>query len=224
MRKHLRHSSLGLVFGILFLLSLLGQALAGWRQFNADQVASSLAQISLPDYLASASFAADVAENWQSEFLQFLLYIVATVWLLQIGSPESKELDKPGLESEKEQKIGQHADESSPAWARVGGWRTGVYSWSLSLLMGLIFFASWFAQSFAGRAAFNETQLKDLQDPISWTAYLANPDFWSRTLQNWQSEFLAVGSMAVFSIYLRQRGSPESKPVGAAHSSTGIEG
>ena len=90
--------------------------------------------------------------------------------------------------------------------------------------MGLIFLASWFAQSLAGRAAFNETQLKDLQDPISWGAYVASPDFWSRTLQNWQSEFLAVGSMAVFSIYLRQRGSPESKPVGAAHSSTGIEG
>jgi hypothetical protein len=224
MRRQLRRSSLGLFFGFIFLLSLVGQAVAGWKQFNADQVASSLAQIPLPDYLASASFAADVAENWQSEFLQFLLYIVATVWLLQIGSPESKELDKPGLEGDKEQKIGHHADESSPAWARVGGWRTGVYSWSLSLLMGAIFFASWFAQSFAGRAAFNEAQLKDLQDPISWTAYLANPDFWSRTLQNWQSEFLAVGSMAVFSIYLRQRGSPESKPVGAAHSSTGIEG
>jgi len=125
MRRHLRHSSLGLFFGIIFLLSLIGQALAGWRQFNAAQVASSLGEISLPDYLASASFAADVAENWQSEFLQFLLYIVATVWLLQIGSPESKELDKPGLESEKQQRIGEHADSSSPAWARAGGWRAG---------------------------------------------------------------------------------------------------
>jgi hypothetical protein len=224
MRRRLRHSSLGLFFGAIFVLSLAGQALAGWRQFNAAQVASSLAQISLPDYLASASFAADVAENWQSEFLQFLLYIVATVWLLQIGSPESKELDKSGLETQKDQKIGEHAESGSPRWARIGGWRTGLYSWSLTLLMGLIFLASWFAQSLAGRATFNETQLKDLQDPISWGAYVASPDFWSRTLQNWQSEFLAVGSMAVFSIYLRQRGSPESKPVGAAHSSTGIEG
>jgi hypothetical protein len=224
MRKHLRESSLGLSFGAIFLLTLAGQALAGWKAFNADQVADSLGQISLPDYLGSASFAADVAENWQSEFLQFLLYIVATVWLLQIGSPESKELDKAGLENAQDQKIGEYADASSPRWARVGGFRTALYSCSLSIAMGVIFLGSWFAQSVAGWASFNETQLKQLQDPISWTAYLADPDFWSRSLQNWQSEFLAVGSMAVLSIYLRQRGSPESKPVGAAHSSTGVEG
>ena len=90
--------------------------------------------------------------------------------------------------------------------------------------MGLVFLLSWFAQSLAGWAAFNETRLQRLQDPLSWGGYLVNADFWARSLQNWQSEFLAVGSMAVFSIYLRQRGSPESKPVGAAHASTGVEG
>jgi hypothetical protein len=224
MRQRLRHHSLGLFFGALFLLTLLGQAVAGWKQFNNDQIAEHLSQITLPDYLTSAGFAADVAENWQSEYLQFLLYIVTTVWFVQIGSPESKQLDKAGLESDRDQKIGRYADDSSPAWARAGGWRTGLFSWSLSLLMGLIFLTSWFAQSFAGWAAFNETRLQRLQDPITWAAYLVNPDFWSRTLQNWQSEFLAVGSMAVLSIYLRQRGSPESKPVGQPHSSTGIEG
>ena len=83
---------------------------------------------------------------------------------------------------------------------------------------------AWFAQSVAGRAAFNETRLQQLEDPLSWTEYLANADFWARTLQNWQSEFLAVGAMAVISIYLRQRGSPESKPVGEAHTRTGTEG
>jgi hypothetical protein len=224
MRTRLHRHSLGLFFGAIFLLTLLGQALAGWQQFNDDQVAAQLAQISLPDYLASANFAVDVAENWQSEFLQFLLYIVATVWLLQVGSPESKELGKAGLESDEDQKVEGYAQASSPRWARVGGWRTLTYSWSLSAVMGLIFLASWYAQSLAGVGAFNEVRLQDLQDPISWSAYLTNADFWARTLQNWQSEFLAVGSMAVLSIYLRQRGSPESKPVGAAHSSTGIEG
>ena len=165
-----------------------------------------------------------MAENWQSEYLQFLLYILATVWLLQRGSPESKELGRAGRESARDQKIGEHATTSSPKWARVGGLRTAVYSWSLGIVMGLVFLLSWFAQSLAGWAAFNETRLQRLQDPLSWGGYLLNADFWARSLQNWQSEFLAVGSMAVFSIYLRQRGSPESKPVGAAHTSTGVEG
>ena len=224
MRKFVRQNSLGFFFGVIFLLALVGQAVAGWKQFNDEQLAESLSQIWLPQYLTSASFSTDVAENWQSEYLQFLVYILATVWLLQRGSPESKELDRAGRESARDQKIGEHATTSSPKWARVGGMRTAVYSWSLGIVMGLVFLLSWFAQSLAGWAAFNETRLQRLQDPLSWGGYLLNADFWARSLQNWQSEFLAVGSMAVFSIYLRQRGSPESKPVGAAHTSTGIEG
>jgi hypothetical protein len=224
MRKFIRENSLGLFFGLLFICALVGQAFAGWAAFNDEQLAENLGRISLPDYLVSASFAADVAENWQSEYLQFLLYIVATVWLLQKGSPESKELQRAGQEDPEDQKIGAHATASSPKWAKVGGVRTAVFSWSLGIVMGLIFLTSWFAQSLAGWAAFNETRLQRMQDPLGWGSYLVNADFWSRSLQNWQSEFLAVGSMAVLSIYLRQRGSPESKPVGAPHSSTGIEG
>jgi hypothetical protein len=220
----LRQHALGLFFGTLFLLSLVGQALAGWQAFNAEQAADGLATLSLGRYLTSSDFVVDVSENWQSEYLQFLLYITATVWLLQRGSPESKELSKAGLESDEDQLIGPHATADSPSWARVGGWRTQVFSWSLTLVMAGVFLLSWLAQSIAGQVAYNETRLERLQDPVSWTAYVANADFWSRTLQNWQSEFLAVGSMAVLTIYLRQRGSPESKPVGAPHDSTGIEG
>jgi hypothetical protein len=223
-RRFLRECSLSLFFGGIFLLALVGQCFAGWHQFNNDQLADGLGQIAFTDYLASAAFAVDVAENWQSEYLQFLLYIVATVWFLQKGSPESKELSKAGLESDEDQKVGPHADESSPSWARAGGARTAVFSWSLTIVMGAIFFVSWFVQFVAGRAAHNEIRLQRLQDPLTWSGYLTDADFWSRTLQNWQSEFLAVGSMAVLSIYLRQRGSPESKPVGAAHDSTGVEG
>jgi len=223
-RRTLRQHSLGLFFGLIFLASLVGQAVAGWHAFNAEQVADGLGVLSFGRYLTSSDFAADVAENWQSEYLQFLLYITATVWLLQKGSPESKELDKGGLESDADQMVGAHARPDSPRWAAVGGIRTGLYSWSLTLVMGSIFLLSWAAQFIAGRVAFNETRIAQLQDPLSWTGYLANADFWSRTLQNWQSEFLAVGSMAVLAIYLRQRGSPESKPVGEAHSATGIEG
>jgi hypothetical protein len=224
MRSGLRRNSLGLFFGAIFLLALVGQAVAGWKQFNQDQAAEQLARVTLPDYLGSAGFAVDVAENWQSEYLQFLLYILATVWLVQVGSTESKEPDDAGLEDPEEQRVGSYADPTSPAWARAGGLRTLVFSWSLTLVMGGVFLVSWFAQSVAGWAAVNETRLQRLQDPITWPRYLVDADFWSRTLQNWQSEFLAVGSMAVFSVFLRQRGSSESKPVGAPHSATGVDG
>ncbi|WP_028650826.1 DUF6766 family protein [Nocardioides halotolerans] len=223
-RTWLRPQSLSIVFGLLFLGSLVGQALVGWHLYNDEQHAARLPGVGLGYYLRSADFAADVTENWQSEYLQFLPYIVLTVWLLQHGSSESKELDKAGRESDEDQKVGGHAVEGSPRWAKAGGWRLAIYSNSLGLVMGAIFVASWLTQSIAGWAAYNRERLQDLRDPISWPAYLGHPDFWSRTLQNWQSEFLAVASMAVFAIYLRQRGSPESKPVGEPHDSTGVEG
>ena len=224
MRTFVRDNSLSLFFGLLFVLSLAGQSVAGWQQFNALQHAQHLDPIGWTAYIASADFAVDVSENWQSEFLQFWVYLMATVWLLQQGSPESKELDKAGLESDEDQLVGTHARRDSPAWATYDDWRTRVFSTSLSIVMGAIFLASWAVQSVAGWAAYNEDRLRDLQDPVAWTAYLRNADFWSRTLQNWQSEFLAVGTFAVLAIYLRQRGSSQSKPVGAPHSATGVEG
>jgi len=224
MRTFLRHNSLSVFFLTLFVLTLVLQSLAGWHQMNNLQAAEHLDELSWAGYVTSSDFAVDVAENWQSEFLQFWVYLMATVWLLQQGSPESKELDKVGKESDEDQKIGTHADPDSPAWAKVGGWRTRVYSGSLAIVMGVIFLGSWLVQSVAGWAALNEERLQQLQDPVSWAAYLTNADFWARTLQNWQSEFLAVGTLAVLAIYLRQRGSPQSKPVGEPHSSTGVEG
>jgi hypothetical protein len=224
MRRFLRHNSLSLFFGVLFLGALVGQAVAGWYQLNDELDAEQLGHLSFWRYVSSADFAVDVAENWQSEFLQFWLYLMATVWLLQRGSPESKELDKAGAESDKDQKVGEHAVKDSPAWAKAGGWRTRIYSSSLAIVMGLLFLGSWLVQSVAGWAAYNETRLQQLRDPIGWGSYLTHSDFWARTLQNWQSEFLAVGTMAVLAIYLRQRGSPESKPVGEPHTSTGVEG
>lgn len=223
-RGFLRDNSLGLFFGVTFLASLVGQAFAGWHQFNDQQVGEQLGRVDLWPYLTSADFAVDVAENWQSEFLQFLVYLVATIWLLQRGSPESKEMHKAGLESAKDQLIGEYAEEDSPAWAKSGGWRTSLYSTSLTIVMASVFLASWLVQSVAGWAAYNETRLEQFRDPIGWGDYLLASDFWARTLQNWQSELLAVGSFAVLAIFLRQRGSPESKPVGASHAATGVEG
>ena len=221
MTKFVR-TSLSIFFLVIFLAALIGQAFAGWAQFNDQQIAQGMSEIGFGRYLTSADFAVDVTENWQSEYLQFLLYILATVFFIQQGSPESP--TEAGFGTDEEQKLGAHTVADSPAWAKAGGVRTAIFSWSLTLVMGTIFLASWLAQSIGGRAAFNETRLQQLQDPLSWTAYVQNPDFWSRTLQNWQSEFLAVGSMAVLAIYLRQRGSAESKPVGEPHASTGTGG
>jgi hypothetical protein len=224
MRTALRNNSLGLVFGLLFVLVLVAQARAGLADFNQQEISAGLEPVSFWRYVSSASFGSDVAENWQSEYLQFALYIFLTVWLVQRGSPESKEVDKAGPESDEEQKVGRYADENSPAWARVGGVRLWLFSNSLGLVMGLLFVLSWLAQSVAGAAAFNERQLADLQDPVPWARYLTEPDFWNRTLQNWQSELLAVASMVILATYLRQRGSSQSKPVGSAHTATGVEG
>jgi uncharacterized membrane protein YeiB len=120
--------------------------------------------------------------------------------------------------------VGDHAKPDSPAWAKARGLRQALYARSLGLVMGTIFVLCWLVQSISGEAAYNDEQLRQLQAPVSYLGYLHQPDFWSRTFQNWQSEFLAVGSMAALSNYLRQRRSPESKPVGAAHDATGVEG
>jgi hypothetical protein len=223
-RGFFRDNSLSLAFGVLFLLALVGQAISGLADYNADQVAQGLATISLGDYVTSSTFGVDVMENWQSEYLQFFLFIFATVWLIQLGSTESKPVGQEGKESDKEQKVGEYTEPSSPEWAKVGGWRTALYSRSLGTLMGTLFLLTWAASAVAGWAAFNSEQLADREDPVSFIGYLGEADFWNRSFQNWQSEFLAVGSMAVFSVYLRHRGSAESKPVGEPHESTGSSG
>jgi hypothetical protein len=214
-------NGLSIAFGLLFLFSLAGQALSGVAFFNEEQVASGLEEISFWQYVTSSSFAVDVSENWQSEYLQFLLFIVLTVWLVQKGSPEGKEIEKRGIQSDDEEFVGQFAKQESPKWAKAGGFRTLLFSNSLGLVMGGVFVLSWLVQSVTGFSAHAEQQLANLQDPGTWQEYLVSPEFWNRTLQNWQSEFLAVWSMVILSVYLRQRSSPESKPVGEAHDATG---
>ena len=119
--------------------ALVGQAIAGHNLYNQDQLEHGEKAISFTRYLTSSHFGQAVTENWQSEYLQFLLFALATVWLVQKGSPESKELDKAGTESDEDQKVGEHAEENSPRWARYGDWRTTVYSNSLIIVMALGF-------------------------------------------------------------------------------------
>jgi hypothetical protein len=224
MRRFLFENGLSIFFGGIFLATLVAQSFAGQHAYNAEQVAHDAEPVSWLDYVLSPDFGGAVLENWQSEFLQFTLFILATVWLVQKGSNESKQLDSVGLESKQAQRIEGYAPGNAPRWAKLRDWRRVVYENSLLLAMGTIFFATWLGQSLNNWRHFNAEQREHGEAAVSWGRYLLDPDFWERTLQNWQSEFLAVGTMAVFTIYLRQRGSPESKPVGAPHDETASSG
>jgi hypothetical protein len=222
--KTLRDHSLSLFFLTIFFAALIGQAIAGSAEFNNEAIEHGSETLSFWSYVVSPDFGQAVMENWQSEYLQFTLFIMATIWFVQKGSPESKKLDEAGTETDEEQKVGEHATRDSPTWARARGFKLWLYSNSLFLVMLTFWLGSWLAQSLTGWRAYNEQQVDHDGSTLGWVQYVGTAEFWETTLQNWQSEFLAVGSMAVLAIYLRQRGSPESKPVGAPHEATGVEG
>ena len=222
MMRPIRDNALSLAFGAIFLLALVGQSIAGWLENNERLQQHGRVAEDFGAFVTSSDFIVDVAENWQSEFLQFFLFIAATIWLIQRGSPESKQPGDEGVGTDKEQLVGEHARPDSPSWARARGIRQSIFSNSLLLVMGAVFLLSWLAQSLAGTVVMNEENAEHGQAPITWLEYVVTPDFWNRTLQNWQSEFLAVGSMIALSIFLRQRGSSESKPVGAPHHQSSV--
>jgi hypothetical protein len=224
MIMRIRQHALSIAFGVIFLAALIGQSVAGLFEYNEQQASHGAMPVDWLGFVTSSEFVVDVAENWQSEYLQFFLFIFATIWLVQKGSPESKKPGEEGLGSDDEQLVKEHARPDSPKWAKVSDWRHTLYSNSLLFVMGAIFVIAWLAQSISGVVVFNAEQVEHQQDVLTWGEYLASADFWNRTLQNWQSEFLAVGSMIALSIYLRQRGSPESKPVGAPHEVSAVEG
>ena len=219
----LRRHGLSIAFGVIFVAALIGQSFAGLQVFNEEQLAHGGDPVTYGAFVTSSAFVVDVAENWQSEYLQFFLFIFATIWLVQAGSPESKKPGDEGLGTDEEQHVHEHALPDSPEWAKATGWRHTLYSNSLLIVMGAIFVLCWLTQSLAGVVVYNGEQADHAQPPVSWAEYVVGADFWNRTLQNWQSEFLAVGCMIAFSIYLRQRGSSESKPVGTPHRQTSVE-
>jgi hypothetical protein len=223
MRRFVRDSGLTLVFLAIFVLAIIGQSIAGYAYNNQELAQHGQPAVGYLEFVTSSDFLVDVAENWQSEFLQFFLFIFATIWFIQRGSPESKKPGDEGLGSDRDQMIGPHARPDSPEWARAHGIRLWIYSNSLLLVMGTIFLLSWFAQSLAGHIVANEENALHGLPPETWLDYVASAEFWNRTLQNWQSEFLAVGAMVAFAIYLRQRGSSESKPVGVPHHTSSVE-
>ena len=216
-RRFIRDGGLTLVFLALFVGTIIGQSFVGLAAANEQAAAHGQPSRGYWEFVTSSEFVVDVAENWQSEFLQFFVFILATIWLIQRGSPESKKPGDEGRGSDADQHVREYALPESPRWARARGLRLWLLSNSLLLTMGAVFLLSWYAQSLAGHVVANQENAQHGQPSITWVGYVFSPDFWNRTLQNWQSEFLAVGAMVAFSIYLRQRGSNESKQVGIPH-------
>jgi hypothetical protein len=229
-RRFAHENGLSLFFLGLFVVTVVGESFAGQHAESAERGEHGEhgehgeRAVSWWSYITSADFGGAVMANWQSEFLQFSLFIAATVWLVQKGSTESSLLGDVGLESDARQQVGRFTPADGPDSARGNDLRTRAYENSLLIVMTSIFVATWFGQSLNNWRAFNQEQAVRDEQALSWGRYLLNPDFWENTLQNWQSEFLAVGTMVVITIYLRQRGSPESKPVGAPHDETGSSG
>lgn len=218
MKKYsfLYRNGLSIVFISLFVITLIGQALTGWKEHNKELQETGAAEIVLREYLHTGHFISATFENFQSEFLQMALYVVLTVSLRQLGSAESKKLDEKE-EVDREPK----ASKNAPGPVKRGGWVLKLYSMSLSLAFFLLFFVSWGMHMYGSFIDYNEEQVMKQLPPVGLSQFLSEPLFWFETFQNWQSEFLSVASIVVLSIYLRQKGSPESKPVDAPHTETG---
>ncbi len=221
MKKHSfwRDNGLSLVVFGLFLLFVTGQTLTGLKDHNNQQKLHREAPDSLAAYLVSGDFHEAIFENWESEFLQMGAYIVLTTYLFQRGSSESKDPDKTE-EVDEDPNAKQH-DPDVPGPVRAGGWRLAVYKHSLSLTFFGLFLVSFVGHAIGGAHAYSDELRSFGKAPISVLEYLASARFWFESLQNWQSEFLAVFLIVVLSIKLREQGSPESKPIAAPHSQTG---
>jgi hypothetical protein len=218
-RRILRDNGLSIALFALFIVFLVGQALTGWDEYNADQVLHGARAVGLGSYLTSGHFAEAVFENWESEFLQMAAYVILTVWLIQKGSAESKppEGDEQVDADPREAKHRKDA----PGPVRSGGWRLWIYERSLGLIFTVLFLLSLSLHAWSGAREYSVEQKEHGEGPVGVTTYVTTSRFWFESFQNWQSEFLAVGSIVVLSIFLRQRGSPESKPVAAPHEQTG---
>ena len=163
-RTFLRENGLSLFFATIFLVTLLAQSFAA-NSFNAEQAEHGGSLVSWWEYVTSVAFWGAVMENWQSEFLQFTVFIGATIWLVQKGSNESKRLEDAGRETNEKQRVGRHASNQSPGWAKGGGWRRWLYENSLLTTMSAIFFATWFAQSLNYWRVFNDEQREHSKPP-----------------------------------------------------------
>jgi hypothetical protein len=220
MRRLLRENGLSIVWlGLFFLTLIFGQTVAGHREYNSEQKEHGRPEATYAEYIQSAHFVEATMENWESEFLQMFLFVVLTAFLYQKGSAESKKLD--GEEVDRDPRRSKNKRDA-PWPVRKGGLVLKLYENSLSLAFLVLFLAAFFLHAAGGAREYNQDQAEHgSAERVTTLQYMATSRFWFESLQNWQSEFLAVGLMVVLSIWLRQKGSPESKPVDAPHSQTG---
>jgi len=209
-------NGLSLVFMSLFVVTLCAQAFTGWHQHNSELEQEKAPAISFTKYLNSGHFISATFENFESEFLQMALYVILTVGLRQKGSAESKSLDEPE-EVDREPKPGPDA----PWPVQKGGLILSLYKNSLFLTFLILFLISWALHLYGSWLDHNQENLLNGEAQDSMAAYLTQANFWFETFQNWQSEFLSMASIVIFTIFLRQKGSPESKAVDAPNSETG---
>ena len=219
MKPILRNNGLSIVLFIMFLLAWGGQSVVGWRVQNNELHEHGQPAVAYVDYLHSGAFVEVTMENWESEFFQMFVYVVFTVFLYQKGSSESKSPDEVEEVDRDPRLSADRPDVPGPV--RKGGWRLKVYENSLSLACLLLFLGSFFAHAAGGVHEYNDERLQHGEAAVTLIQYLMSAQFWFESLQNWQSEFLAIWCMVVFTIFLRQRGSPESKPVDAPHAENG---
>ncbi|HYE25463.1 MAG TPA: DUF6766 family protein [Clostridia bacterium] len=217
MRRFLRDNGLSLVLATLFLVFWAAQSVVGIYVYNNDQQEHGRPPITYLQYLRTGAFVEATAENWESEFLQMFAYVLLTAFLFQRGSAESKSPD-PEEESEQEKPT---PIELQPGPVRRGGWRLKLYEHSLSLAFAALFLVSFVVHGLGGAREYNEEQTAHGEHTVSTLGFFATSQFWFESFQNWQSEFLAVLAMVALSIWLREKNSPESKPVDAPHSQTG---
>jgi hypothetical protein len=221
MRRILYENSLSLVFLALFILSLVGQSLTGHRQYNEERREPGQPSVSYGRYLRTGHFWEAVSENWESEFLQMGIYVLLTAFLRQKGSPESKKLEGEEAVDRDPRYVVPRADAPWPV--RYGGIFLTLYAHSLTLVLLLLFGLCFVLHAVSGAREYSAEQLAHGGAPASALGYMGTATFWFESLQNWQSEFLSLAVMIVSAIFLRQRGSPESKPVDHPHRETGRE-
>lgn len=219
MRRFFRENGLSLtLFGVFFLI-LLGQFFTGHDDYNQSQGEHNQPTVGYGEYLVSGHFLESVGENWESEFLQMGMFILLTIWLRQKGALASKSTEgKSDVDAEPDPN-----KKDAPWPVRRGGWILKLYQHSLSIALFTLFIFSFALHAYGGAKEYCHEQQEHGEQCLSTLQFIGTSHFWFQSFQNWQSEFLSIGVLVVFSIYLRQKGSPESKPVDAPHHQTGEE-
>lgn len=211
----IRDRALTIVLMVCFVGGLAGQLIAGHRTYNDEQASHNAAAISFTDYLANGHPWAALFENWESEFLQMAVFVLLTTRLVQRGSPESRRPHMKELVDANPRDFAHLPDVPWPV--KRGGWILWIYERSLGMALSILFLLSWIGHAIAGWRAASAEALAHGRAPGSFGAFLHSSAFWFESFQNWQSEFLSIAAMVWLAVYLRQRGSPESKPVHAPH-------